>query len=167
MQSVRINEYASVRDYCGPNLVCTPHTEPLKMADLWRYAVTTGGVSGRSLSARSVPFYCDLVKFAFEERLSPSGDYLYCQTDDYAASETSLKSVVSYLLRMIGAHVIAEKRYGVTHLLHLRDSRIDYKVKRGSRSNCHPDFVGIANGRPVILVEAKGASRGRVSSGVV
>ena len=38
--------------------------------------------------------------------------------------------------QMIGAHVIAEKRYGVTHLLHLMDSRIGYKVKSGSLSNC-------------------------------
>lgn len=167
MQAVRINEYASVRDYCGPSPVCTSRVESLQMADLWRYAITTGGVSGRSLSARSVPFYRDLVTFALEERLSPSGDYLYCQTDDYATSETSLKSVASFLLGMIGAHVIAEKRYGVTHLLHLKDSRIGYKVKRGSQGNCHPDFAGIANGRPVVLVEAKGASRGRVSSGVV
>ena len=112
MQSVRINEYASVQDYCSSSPVCTPRIEPLQTADLWRYAITTGGVSGRSLSARSVPFYRDLVTFALEERLSPVGDYLYCQTDDYAASETSLKSVVSFLLGMIGAHVIAEKRYG-------------------------------------------------------
>ena len=167
MQLVRINEYASVQDYCGPSPVCASRIEPLQMADLWRYAITTGGVSGRSLTARSVPFYRDLVTFALEERLSPVGDYLYCQTDDYAASETSLKSVVSFLLGMVGAHVIAEKRYGVTHLLHLKDSRIGYKVKGGSQSNCHPDFAGIANGRPVVLMEAKGASRGRVSSGVV
>lgn len=167
MQSVRINEYVSVQDYCGPSPVCTSRIEPLQMADLWRYAITTGGVSGRSLSARSVPFYRDLVTFALEERLSPVGDYLYCRTDDYAASETSLKSVVSFLLGMVRAHVIAEKRYGVTHLLHLKDSRIGYEVKGGSQSNCHPDFAGIANGRPVVLVEAKGASRGRVSSGVV
>lgn len=167
MQSVRINKYANVQDYCGPSPVCTPHIEPLSLADLWRYAITTGGVSGRRLSARSTPFYCDLVTFALEERLSPSGNYLYCQTDDYATSETSLKSVVSFLLGMIGAHVIAENGYGVTHLLHLKDSRIGYEVKSGSQSNCHPDFAGIANGRPVVLVEAKGASRGRVSSGVV
>ena len=75
MQSVRINEYASVQDYCGPSPVCIPHTDPLQMADLWRYAITTGGVSGRSLSARSVQFYRDLVTFALEERLSPVGDY--------------------------------------------------------------------------------------------
>lgn len=171
MQSVMINEYKSVQDYCSPNPVCTRYIEPLRIRDLLRYAITTGGVSGRRLSARSMRFYRSLVMFALEERRCPD-DYLYCQTDDYAASETSLKSVVSFLLGMVGAHVIAEKRYGVSHLLHLKDSRINYELKGASpygalQSNCHPDFVGIANGKPLVLMEAKGASRGRVSSGAV
>lgn len=166
MWSVRVNEYKSIQDYCSPSPVCTRDIKPLRIEDLFRYAITTGGISGRSLSARSIPFYRSLVTFALEERLCPD-DYLYCQTDDYADSETSLKSVVSFLLGMVGARVIAEKRYGVSYLFHLKDSRIGYELKGASQSNCHPDFVGIAHDKPVILMEAKGASRGRVSPSVV
>lgn len=171
MPSVKIYKFQGISAY-QRRAPYAPDCLQVTYSDLFRYAVSTGGVSGRKVSRRGRMFYRELIRFALEERVSKHGDSFFYRSEDYHLSETSLKSTVSFLIGMVSARVVSEKCCGVSLLLHLKDKRIKYETScmggYSGNNECHPDFIGIDySGRPKVLIEAKGTETGRVPYGAV
>lgn len=159
MGQITYEYYDGTSKYQSPYQPNKTASYDVKLADLVRYSVTSGGFSYRKVSRQGRPFYRDLIKFAVDELPSGNG---FISRDDYACAETSIASAVSFFIGMVSARAYAEKVLHCPHLYHLNDRRIDVKPDKGQ----HPDFYGESRTKRFLL-EAKGTKSKRVSKGTI
>lgn len=151
---VKVFFYNNVSNYDKYGIV-----KPIKvtMQDFIRYLSIAGGVQNNVSSSNSYKFYEYMVRMALED---VGGTFKI--TSDYSNSEQSIKAAVSYFIGMLSSYAIAEKHYNISHLFHLKDSKISYF--QNQNSNEVPDFFGLSNGpNPLAyLIEAKGTSKNKL-----
>lgn len=121
--------------------------------DFIRHAITLGNLSSYSLTPKGERYYVAFVDMFFDGKLGVRNDVVN--------SETSLMVSHSFLMGMIITKDIAEKRYNIATLFHLKDELIS--VETNSDRNYHPDYFGFNKyGRP-FLFEAKGRKSKKLS----
>lgn len=151
---VKVFFYNNVSNYDKYGIV-----KPIKvtMQDFIRYLSIAGGVQNNVSSSNLYKFYEYMVRMALED---VGGTFKI--TSDYSNSEQSIKAAVSYFIGMLSSYAIAEKHYNISHLFHLKDSKISYF--QNQNSNEVPDFFGLSNGpNPLAyLIEAKGTSKNKL-----
>lgn len=156
---VKVFFYNNVSNYDKYGIV-----KPIKvtMQDFIRYLSIAGGVQNNVSSSNSYKFYEYMVRMALED---VGGTFKI--TSDYSNSEQSIKAAVSYFIGMLSSYAIAEKHYKISHLFHLKDSKISYF--QNQNSNLVPDFFGLSNGpNPLAyLIEAKGTSDKKITNGTI
>lgn len=156
---VKVSFYNNVSNYDKYGIV-----KPIKvtMQDFIRYLSIAGGVQNNGSSSNSYKFYEYMVRMALED---VGGTFKI--TSDYSNSEQSIKAAVSYFIGMLSSYAIAEKHYNISHLFHLKDSKISYF--QNQNSNEVPDFFGLSNGpNPLAyLIEAKGTSNKRITNDTI
>ena len=119
----------------------------LTMQELISYAISAGGFSNRAVGEKGQAFYAALVEMALNEGTT------FTIGSDYKQSETSIKTSISFFMGMIAAKAVADKKYGIKYLYHLKDPRICF-----STTGKTPDFFGLINGTDAGLFEAKGTT---------
>ncbi|WP_237199430.1 hypothetical protein [Rothia nasimurium] len=126
------------------------YQQPLNITieDLIRGAVQLGYYSSGNVSNFENLFFENAIRMMVDNNLTPLPQYIN--------SESSIKVVLSFILGMSMAQLIAEKKY-TQYLVHLKSGFLKEKYKSQVKRN-HPDFVGFSpqSNTPTSLFEAKG-----------
>ena len=152
--SVTIKEFASVCDYKAD--IFNTVSISISKADLIRYAISVGEFSNTILDRKGINFYSSFVEMAFYSKKNR-----FIKGNSYDHAETSIKATISFLIGMVSAKCIAEKKYQIAYLFHLKEPQIT-KCKGGKQ----PDFFGISKNNSYII-EAKGTDRAKVNNTTV
>lgn len=152
LYNIPYHKYNSVSDY--PKNIALSHDITISSSDFVKYAYTLGNFNGYKPSNEGKKFYQSLIDMALKEDAKKTYTYI---SNDYSHAEQSIKGAISFFMGMIAAKAVADKKYNVDTLFHLKDEYIEYK----SKGNRHPDFFGVSESGEAFLFEAKGASSNR------
>ncbi len=144
MGNIEIENYNNYDDFKN-NLIGSNNNYNFTIAELISYAISAGGFSNRSVGPSGQVFYESLVQMALIDGTN------FSIGEDYKYSETSIKTSISFFMGMIAAKAVADKKYNIKYLFHLKDPQICF-----STSGKTPDFFGLQNGTDPVLFEAKG-----------
>ncbi|MCR5196201.1 MAG: hypothetical protein K6D38_07760 [Pseudobutyrivibrio sp.] len=123
-------------------------------------SIFVGVINGYLPSVAAARFYESIVDMAFDF----SGQYIRI-SGDYANSETSVKSCISFHIGMIAAELLANIYYVSGPLYHLKDNFLN--VTFYNNNPRRPDFFGIGPNNQAYLFEAKGTAGNFVSNDTV
>lgn len=159
---VNVSFYSQVNNYINKNP--SYYSINVKELDFIRYLVTLGSFYNQSISSDGIDFYYHLVQMAFDTR-----NGVFEISDDYYYSESSIKTSISYFIGSLSAFAIAEKRYNLSYLFHLKDPVIDNIKHYNPNNKKFPDYVGFYNNNfnTAFLFEAKGTYKSRLSNDTV
>ncbi len=157
MAKVKWEKYLSVDDYKSGQKVPKDIDIDITIDELKLYAVTLGNLGTHVLSSKGCDFFESFVDMSLNESKGKID-----VTDDFKKSETSLQSAFSFLMGMILAKAVADKKYKISYLFHLNDPTIVYKCIKGKS---HPDFWGKSTfgTQKSYLFEAKGRKENRIA----
>lgn len=154
-RTIHVENFDSVYDYWNNNKNVTSLN--VTKADLKRYAVSTGGFSNFEPNSSGVSFYESLIDMAFTS--DPHG---FVKGVSYDRAEQTIQRSISFFLGMISAKCIAEKKFQIKYLFHLKDPRL--QVLTDGKS---PDFFGVNSLLEAYIIEAKGTAKQKVSNQTV
>lgn len=155
MGNIEIKNYNNYNDF-KTNNISSNNNYNFTIPELISYAVSAGGFSNRTVGPRGQVFYESLVQMALIDGTN------FSIGEDYKHSEESIKTSISFFMGMIAAKAVADKKYNIKYLFHLKDPQICF-----STSGKKPDFFGLQNGTDPILFEAKGTFKKRPTNKTV